>query len=213
MTMPLAAIFTVPLQPDSIHAGLSLFALGALYMLTRHSSGQETPLYLGLLAINAGIYLWVPDWASRFGLLQVYIIPAALTVLALLHLHRNELKPAVLNGARLSALSTLYAMATLDVFLQEGLWTFMVALVLSFLGVVLGIASRTRAFLYAGTAFLVINVLGQVVQLYPEQRLDRALVLMGLGAAVTAGMIGFNLKREAILQRIRIVRADLGTWD
>jgi hypothetical protein len=59
----------------------------------------------------------------------------------------------------------------------------------------------------------VINALGQLVQLYPEQRLGRALVLMGLGAAVTAGMIGFNLKREAILQQIRIVRADLVTWD
>jgi hypothetical protein len=213
MTLPLAVIFTMPLQPGSTHAGLSLFALGALYMLTRRSSGQGTPLYLGLLAINAGIYLWVPDWASRFGLLQAYIIPAALTVLFLLHLHRNELKPAVLNGARLGALNALYATATLDVFLQEGLWTFMLALVLSFVGVVLGIVSRTRAFLYAGTAFLVINVLGQLVQLYPEQRLDRALVLMGLGAAVTAGMIGFNLKREAILQSIRIVRADLASWD
>jgi hypothetical protein len=213
MTLPLAAIFTVPLQAGSTRAGLSLFALGALYLLTRRSSGQGTPLYLGLLAINAGIYLWVPDWASRFGLLQVYIIPAALSVLFLLHLHRNELTPAVLNGTRLSALSTLYATATLDVFLQEGLWTFTLALVLSFVGVVLGIVSRTRAFLYAGTAFLVINALGQLVQLYPEQRLGRALVLMGLGAAVTAGMIGFNLKREAILQQIRIVRADLVTWD
>jgi hypothetical protein len=213
VTLPLAAIVTVPLQPGSTHAGLSLFALGALYMLTRRSSGQGTPLYLGLLAINAGIYLWVPDWASRFGLLQVYIIPAALTVLFLLHMHRNELKPPVLNGARLSALSALYAAATLDVFLQEGLWTFTLALALSFVGIVIGIVSRTRAFLYAGTAFLVINVVGQLVQLYPEQRLGRALVLMGLGAAVTAGMIWFSLKREAILQRIRIMRADLAAWD
>ena len=36
---------------------------------------------------------------------------------------------------------------------------------------------------------------------------------LGLGAAITAGMVAFNLKREAILRRIRIVRADLAQWE
>ena len=213
LMLPLAAIFTVPFQLGSSHAALSLFALGALYLMTRRSTGLGTPMYLALLAINGGIYLWVPDWVSRFGLFQAYIIPAALTVLLLLHLHRQELKPIVLNGARLTALSTFYAAATLDVFLQESLWVFALALALSFVGIVLGIVSRIRAFLYAGMAFLVINVLGQLFLLYPEQRLGRALVLMVLGAAVTAAMIGFNLKREVIMQRIRVIRSDLATWD
>ncbi len=213
LVLPLAAIFTVPFQLGSGHAALSLFALGALYLMTRRSTGLGTPMYLALLAINGGIYLWVPDWVSRFGLFQAYIIPAALTVLLLLHLHRQELKPGVLNGARLTALCTLYAVATLDVFLQESLWVFVLALGLSLVGIVLGIVSRMRAFLYAGMAFLMINVLGQLFQLYPEQRLGRALVLMVLGAAVTAAMIGFNLKREVILQRIRVIRSDLATWD
>lgn len=213
MSLPLAALFTVPLQHGSTHAGLSLFALGALYALTRRSTGEGTPLYLALLAVNAGIYLWVPDWADRFGVIQVYIVPAALSVLFLAHLHRNELNPAVLSGVRLSALSALYAAAALDVFLQESLWVLALALALSLAGIVLGIVAHVRAFLYAGTAFLVINVLGQLIQLYPEQRLGRALVLMGLGAAVTGAMIWFNLKREAILQRIRIIRADLASWE
>jgi hypothetical protein len=213
VTLPLAALFTVPLQLESTHATLSLFALGALYLLTRLSTGMVTPIYLAILAINAGIYLWVPSWVDRFGLLQVYIIPAALTVLLLLHIHRHELQPNTLFGGRLTALSTLYAVATLDVFLEEGLWIFLVALMLSLAGIIIGIITRTRAFLYAGTVFLVINVVGQLVQLYPEQRLGRALVLMVLGTAITAAMIGFNAKREAILQRIRIMRADLATWD
>ncbi len=37
-------------------------------------------------------------------------------------------------------------------------------------------------------------------------------MLMVLGAAITGIMIWFNMKREAILQRIRIFRADLETW-
>jgi len=47
MTLPLTAIFTVPLQAGSIHAGLSLSALGALYLLTRRSTRQGNPLVPG----------------------------------------------------------------------------------------------------------------------------------------------------------------------
>ena len=38
-------------------------------------------------------------------------------------------------------------------------------------------------------------------------------MLMVLGAAITGTMIWFNMKRETILQRIRIFRADLETWE
>jgi len=36
---------------------------------------------------------------------------------------------------------------------------------------------------------------------------------MSLGAAITAAMIWFNLKREAIMERLRLIRADLSTWE
>ena len=80
-------------------------------------------------------------------------------------------------------------------------------------GVILGIALRVRAFLYAGVAFLVLNVAGQLIRFYPEQNLSRALILIGLGALITVGMVLFNLKREEIMQRIRIMYADLAAWE
>ena len=67
--------------------------------------------------------------------------------------------------------------------------------------------------LYAGMAFLVLNVLGQLIKLYPEQRLGRALVLIALGSVIIGLMIWFNIKREAVLQRLRIFRADLSRWE
>jgi hypothetical protein len=213
MTLPMLALLTVPFQLASAHATLTLFAIGALYLLTRHATKMGTPLYLALLALNAGIYLWVPDLASGFGLLQVYVIPATLSVLMLLHLHRHELRNNVLTGARLSALSVLYSATTLDVFLQEELAIFVLAIGLSLAGIGLGIVARTRAFLYAGVAFLVVNVVGQLVLQYPEQILARALLLMGLGTVIMAVMFWFNLKREAFMARIRIIRADLASWD
>ena len=213
MIVPLLALATVPFQLGSTHAGVTLLAVAILYLLTRRMTGMGTPMYLGVLAVNAGVYLWIPGWAERYGLWQVYLIPASISVLWLLHLHRNELKPKVLNGARLAALCTLYAASTLDIFLQETLGVFVLALILSITGIIVGVMLRTRAFLYAGVAFLVLNVIGQIGVLYPEQRLGRALILMAFGAGITGLMIWFNIKREALTERIRLVRADLGTWD
>ena len=47
---------------------------------------------------------------------------------------------------------------------------------------------------------------------YPEQRLGRAVLLLALGVSITGGMIAFNIKREAIMQRVRGMRADLVEW-
>ena len=213
LILPLLALLTLPVQLASAHAGSALLAIAVLYLMMRRVTANPIPLYLGVLALNAGMYLWIPVWAQQFGLFQLYVMPAAVTVLVLLHLHRRELRPGVLNGARLAALSILYASAGLDVFLRPEFMLFALALGLSILGIILGIALRIRVFLYTGVAFLVLNVTGQLLQFYPEQRLGRALLLIGLGVVITLGMVGFSLKREAILKRVRVFRADLEAWE
>jgi len=213
LLLPLLALATAPWQLASPWAGGTLLAAAVLYLSLAGTLRNPLPLYLGVLALNGAVYLWAPLWTARYGLWQFMIVPAAVSVLALLHLHRRELRPKVLNGARLAALSALYAGAGLDVFLRPELGVFVLALGLAFGGIVVGIALRIRAFLYAGVAFLVLNVMGQLSRFYPEQNLSRALILLGLGTVITLGMVIFNLKREAILQRIRLVRADLAAWE
>ncbi|MGI9332976.1 MAG: hypothetical protein ACR2RL_07425, partial [Gammaproteobacteria bacterium] len=167
---------------------------------------------LGLLAINAGVYLWVPQLSTAIGLVQIYAFPVALTVLWLLHLHRRELEPRVLSSARLAAFAVLYAAAGVDVFLQDSIAVFALALGLSIAGITFGIGLRVRAFLYAGVAFLVLNVIGQLLVFYPEHRLARAAILMGVGVSVTGVMVWFSLKREQVLERVRLIRSDLAGW-
>jgi hypothetical protein len=212
MILPLLTLLTVPLQLAAPHTGVTFLTAGALYLLFHHETDRRLPLYLAFLALNAATYLWVPGWVHHYQMFQVYIVPAALSVLLLLHYHRHELKPSVLNSARLATLSILYTSATFDVFVRDELTIFGVALALSLAGIIIGIALRTRAFLYSGTAFLVLNILGQLLMLFPEQMLGRAIILLALGAIITGGMIWFNLQREKLLQRIRIFRADLATW-
>ncbi|PIE83583.1 MAG: hypothetical protein CSA09_01705 [Candidatus Contendobacter odensis] len=213
LLIPLLALGTIPWQLASSWTGTALLATALLYLSMATRLSNPLLLYLAILALNAAVYLWIPLWVEQHGLWQFYIVPAAVSVLMLLHLHRRELRPKVLRGAQLTALSALYAGAGLDVFLRPELNVFVLALVFALMGIALGIALRIQVFLYAGVTFLVLNVLGQLIRFYPEQGLGRALILLGLGVVITTGMVMFNLKREAILQRVRIARADLARWD
>jgi hypothetical protein len=213
IVLPLLALATVPFQLNSPHASGALLTIGVLYLGMRRTTRHVLPLYLGVTVLNVGLYLWVPSWAHRYQLGQLYIIPAAMSMLWLLHVHRRDVRPAVLHSVRLATISILYASATSDVFLRASLTVFVAALGLSLVGVMVGIALRVRAFLYAGMAFLVLNVAGQLLLLFPEQRLGKAVVLLLLGTGITGAMIWFNAQRESVLQRIRVFRSDLATWE
>jgi hypothetical protein len=211
--MPVLAIFTVPLQLASPETSVTLIMTGVLYSIVRRATQQKIPLYLALLAFNAGVYLWIPGLVNSSQLIQIYVIPAALSVLLLLQLHHRELKPSVLMASRLAAISSIYACATADVFLRAELGIFVLAMVVSVAGILLGIALRTRAFLYAGVSFLLLNVIGQLLRFYPEQGLGKAIVLMVMGTAIIGLMIWFNIKRVAILQRVSAIQAEMQTWE
>jgi hypothetical protein len=212
MVLPLFTLLTVPLQLVSPHASVTFLTASVLYFLVHYETNRSLPLYLAFVAFNAAVYLWVPGWATRYQAVQMYVIPATLSVLVLLHLHREDVPSHILNSARLAAMSVLYACATYDVFQQDSLLVFATMVVLSLTGILVGIALRTRAFLYSGTAFLLLNVLGQLFLHIPEHKLGRAIILLVLGAALTGISVWFSWQREQILQRIRIFRADLATW-
>jgi hypothetical protein len=212
MILPWLTLLTVPWQFASPHAASTFITAGVLYLLTYRETERRLPLYLGLIAFNAAVYLWAPNWVDRYRTLQIYVTPAAVSVLLLLHLHRNELKPSLANKIRLATMSVLYASVTADVFLREGLLLFCVMLALSLAGIFIGIALRTRAFLYTGAATLVLNVVGQVIMRFPEQGFAQAMVLLVIATVFIGLALWLDRRREELLQRIRIFRADLGTW-
>lgn len=212
MAMPLFTLLTIPFQAASPHASMTFITAGTLYLLTYRETARPLPLYLALVALNAAVYVWVPLWANQLYVMQLWVSPAALSVLFMLHVHRDELQPRVLSNARLAATCVLYASATGDVFLQDNFALFAVIVLLSVVGILLGVALRTKAFLYGGTSFLAFNILGQLVSHVPEHALGRAILLFVVGVGILGGKFWFDLQRETFLRRIRIFRADLETW-
>ena len=132
-------------------------------------------------------------------------------MLALLH----PASPGITaEGAERSAVGGIecagYAGAGLDAFLRPELSVLVLALALALTGIVAGIALRIRAFLYAGVAFLVLNVIGQLLRFYPEQGLSRALILLGFSDHHRRH--GGVQSQAAILRRIRSRRRS-GGWE
>ncbi|MGE0082944.1 MAG: hypothetical protein AB7S75_00845 [Desulfococcaceae bacterium] len=211
--LSIGLLFTFPWQTGSVHASSILMLTGLLYFSQYHATEKSLFLYIGSVLINAALYLWIPLWSQKSNLLQIYAIPASLTVLAILHLHRKELRRSVLNASRLTAVCVLYAAVSLDLFLRPELSVFILALGLSLAGIIAGIAMRVRAFLYGGVVFMVMNVTSQMFRFYPEQGLGKGIVLVAMGAFIMSAMIWFSLRREEILKRFRIIRADLEVWE
>ncbi len=211
--LSIALLFTFSWEIGSVHASSILMLTGLLYLSQYHATDKVFTLYTGTALINAALYLWIPLWSQKSSLMQLYAVPASVTVLAILHLHRKELRRSVLNASRLTAVCVLYAAVSLDLFLRPELSVFILALGLSLAGIIAGIAMRIRAFLYGGVVFLVMNVLSQMFRFYPEQGLGKGIVLVVMGAVIMTAMIWFSLQKEEILKRFRIIRADLAQWE
>ena len=57
------------------------------------------------------------------------------------------------------------------------------------------------------------NVTAQMFRFYPEQGLGKGIVLVAVGAVIMSAMIWVSIRREEILKRFRIIRADLEEWE
>lgn len=210
--LPILALFTILHLPSSAHCAAAMTASGALYFSLARSDHRLTTHFLGILFLNGAIYIWIPLWADRMHLLQIYVLPLAMSILLITRLHKNEIDAGVINGSRLIAICLLYGTATIDVFLKPELWVFILAILVSLTGTVIGIMKRIRVFFYGGFIFMLLNITGQLIRFYPQEQLGRGIVLVGLGAVIMSAMIWFNIRRETISQRIRVFRADLESW-
>ena len=209
--LPLTVVLTIPWSVGSLHTSLTLLVLGIFYLIIQGKS--RVMQYSAFVFINIAAYLWMPLLSDHTGLLLFYVIPVVISLLFVSYWHQNEMKKELLNKIRLIALSLIYVVVTADIFINETVFVFVLGLLLGLASVIYAISSKTRVFLYAGVSFIIVIILGQLMLLYPEGRLARALILMLLGATITGMMIWFNVKREYLLSQIRVFRADLDTWN
>src|SRR5262249_32432066 len=92
---------------------------------------------------------------------QLWLIPMALSVLVAAWINRNHLEPERMTAIRYACLMTIYVSSTADIFINgcaQSPWLPVVLAVLSVAGVIAGLTMQVRAFLFLGTAFLLLSI-------------------------------------------------------
>lgn len=200
--LPLLSLLSIPFHSGALMLSSGLILTSLFYFTLSRHSATRLPFYLGVIGLNLSVYLWLPQWSAQTQLQQWYLMPAALTVLIMVQLHKDSLQANLAHQIRLFTLGLVYASASLDVFLRPELSVFIAVIALSLFGIMMGIYLKNRAFLYSGTAFLCLNIGAQLL-LMPQTGFAKALILIALGLLITGGMLLFNLKRASFEQKWR----------
>ncbi len=161
---------------------------------------------LAALAGNAGLWHFLQGVGGMafYEHPQLWLIPAALSVLLAARINRDSLSADQMNSIRYGALVTIYVSSTADIFLNgvtDSPWLPMILAALAVGGVVAGLMLRIRAFLFLGTAFLLLSMLTMIWSASVNLRWTWLWYVTGIGFGIliiyTVAM--FERKREQMI--------------
>ncbi len=161
--LPLLPVIGFWLTQSQVDYSVLLFIVGGLYGVLSILRRSFVFGIMAALAGNGGLwYLW--HRTDDYGFLQhpqLWLIPAACSVLVAAYLNREDFSEDQMIGIRYLTLVTIYASSTADIFINgvaRSPWLPLILAALSVAGVLCGIMLRIRALLYLGSVFLLLAV-------------------------------------------------------
>ncbi len=213
--LPLFPAIGFWLLPPRVDYSVLLVVVGALYAVL---SGMRRSFGFGLLAGSRPTpALWFFLQSHQgYRLLehpQLWLIPPALCVLAAAYLHRSQLTPGQLGAVRYATSILVYVSSTADIFISgvgQAPWLPLVLAGLSILGILVGIWLRVRAFLFLGTAFLIVSLLTIIWYAAVDLQQTWLWWAMGIvtGILIIALFAVFEKNRDDVLKMVE----DLKRW-
>jgi hypothetical protein len=161
--LPLLPVIGFWIAQSQVEYSTLLFVVGGLYGLL---SILRSSFWFGLaaaLAGNGGLWYLLHE-TSEYHFLQhpqLWLIPAAISVLIAAQLNRRDFSEAQMAGIRYLCLITIYVSSTADIFVNgvaRSPWLPLVLAGLSVAGVFAGMIFRIRAFLLLGSIFLLLAI-------------------------------------------------------
>jgi len=189
---------------------LALLGAGALYFFHGLSTGRKHYTILAAAIFNVDLaLLW---FTNGFTDPQFYCVPIGLSILGLVELLRKELPvkshdPLRYVGGLFILVSPVFGM------LDSGWLHLFSLMVLCVLVVLLAIGLRIRVLMYTGTAFLFADLAGMLILSSIDNRAMLWIGGVGLGGAVIALAALCENHRENVLAKIRLLFAELATWN
>jgi hypothetical protein len=214
--LPLLPVIGFWIAQSEVDYSTLLFVVGGLYGLL---SILRSSFWFGLAAALAGnVGLWdLLHHTSEYRFWQhpqLWLIPAAVSVLIAAHLNRRDFSEAQMTGIRYLALVTIYVSSTADIFINgvaESPWLPLVLAGLSLAGIFGGMIFRIRAFLLLGSVFLLLSIATMINYAAENFGWTWLWYVAGIitGALIIATFAVFEKKRADVL---RVVEG-LKEWD
>lgn len=210
--LPIVSLAGAWFVPEIDHVTVGTIGLAAaFYALSAWSRGNLPLGYLAVATANVAVltFVWVLDLDPR-AYPQAYLAPIGSSLIGIAHWQRSSLGAGALQALRTIGTAIIYASLATAMFADAShRTTEMFALaILSVLGIIAGIGYRIRAFLYAGTGFLVFDVAYMVFRAGREDTWIWWVSGITLGVAV---MFGFALA-ERYRDRMRRALRELRAW-
>lgn len=202
-------------SPIAGEYSMILLLIGIVYVTM--SLWRKSFVYTTLAALAGNGALWA-FWMEQGQVFtqhpQLWLIPPALSVLIATHLNREKLNTTQLTAIRYFATMSIYISSTGDMFIvgvANSLLPPVILCSLSVLGVFAGMMFRVRAFLYAGSSFLVLSIVSMIW--HASQSLGHVWPWwafgIGLGICILTLFGMFEKRRNEMLELV----GQLKTWD
>lgn len=187
-----------------------LLSAAAIYFHRGLATSSRGFVIVSAVIFNlASVHLW---WSLSLHDLQLYLVPLGMTIIAMVQMLKKEIPASAHNPIRnLGALIILVS----PVFqILQGSWLHLITLLaLSVIVILLAIGLRIRTLVYVGTAFLFADLVAMVIQ---SAIANPGMLWIGglaIGIAVIALAAICENHREQLLSKIRILSAELATWN
>ena len=189
---------------------LILAAAASIYFHLGIVTGKRIYWLGSAIIVNlASITLW-----TSFNLRdpQFYMVPFGLTLIGMVELMKNELPSKSHSPIRYVGAIVVLVSPMLEIL--NGSWLHLLTLlILSVLVICMSIGLRVRPLIYTGTGFLMIDLVGMVVL----SAYGHPGMLWIAGLAIGVGVIALAAicenRREQLLSSIRMLSAELATWN
>ncbi|WP_426754903.1 hypothetical protein [Myxococcus sp. Y35] len=208
---PLAGLLSAPWGAPA-HMALLLVGHAAHFLaLGMRPECRGLASTTAVLAFNAALFM---GWqATGAGEPTYFIVPAGLSLLALLRVFRGELDLLLYTQLRAVTVTAIYIAAAWRPLMFDDGRAMLLCVLLCVVGVVCGIALRIRSYVYLGTGFLVTCIAANLVRFGMRDHRVAAASLFILGLLVIGSMVMLSAHRATLLQRYARVRALLETWE
>jgi len=205
--LPLLPVIGFWIAQSQVEYSTLLFVVGGLYGLL---SILRRSFLFGLaaaLAGNGGLWYLLHETSDYhfYQHPQLWVIPAAISVLIAAHLNRKDFSESQMTTIRYLCLATIYVSSTADIFLNgvaSSPWLPLVLAGLSVAGVFAGMIFRIRAFLVLGATFLLLAIATMIKYASVNFGWTWLWYVAGIftGAAIIATFAVFEKKRAEVLR-------------